>query len=78
MLKIDVMKDGGGRFYKTLHYPFNPLFKIDPVQVVAWVAEQLPSIRGKKDIKLIFYGYGKEKGNKEKRNDGCNKKCRMD
>ena len=55
------MKDGGGRFYKTLHYPFNPLFKIDPVQVVAWVAEQLPSIRGRKDIKLIFYGYGKDK-----------------
>jgi len=54
-LKIDVMKDGGGRFYKTLHYPYNPLFKIDPVQVVAWVAEQLPSIRNRKDIKLILY-----------------------
>ena len=46
---------GGGRFYKTLHYPFNPLFKIDPVQVVAWVAEQLPSTRGRKDIKIIIY-----------------------
>ena len=54
-LKIDVMKDGGGRFYKTLRYPYNPLFKIDPVQVVAWVAEQLPSIRNRKDIKLILY-----------------------
>ena len=55
ILKIDVMKDGGGRFYKTLRYPFNPLFKIDSVQVVAWVAEQLPSTRGRKDIKIIIY-----------------------
>lgn len=68
ILKIDVMKDGGGRFYKTLHYPFNPLFKIDPVQVVAWVAEQLPSIRNRKDIKLIFYGYGKTD---KERKRGC-------
>lgn len=68
ILKIDVMKDGGGRFYKTLHYPFNPLFKVDPVQVVVWVAEQLPSIRNRKDIKLIFYGYGKTD---KERKGGC-------
>ena len=54
-LKIDVMKDGGGRFYKTLHYPYNPLFKVNLVQMTAWVFEQLPSIRNRKDIKLILY-----------------------
>lgn len=55
ILKIDVMKDGGGRFYKTLHYPYNPLFKVNLVQMTAWVFEQLPSIRNRKDIKLILY-----------------------
>ena len=59
ILKIDVMKDGGGRFYKTLRYPYNPLFKVDLVQMTAWVNEQLPSIRNRKDIKIIFYGYDK-------------------
>lgn len=54
-LKIDVMKDGGGRFYKTLRYPHNPLFKVNLVQMTAWVFEQLPSIRNRKDIKLILY-----------------------
>lgn len=58
ILKIDVMKDGGGRFYKTLHYPYNPLFKVNLVQMTAWVAEQLPSIRNRKDIKLILYQDG--------------------
>ena len=46
---------GGGRFYKTLHYPYNPLFKVNLVQMTAWVFEQLPSIRNRKDIKLILY-----------------------
>lgn len=46
---------GGGRFYKTLRYPHNPLFKVNLVQMTAWVFEQLPSIRNRKDIKLILY-----------------------
>lgn len=54
MINIDVMKDRGSRFYKTLHYPYPP-FKADPVQITAWVFEQLPSIRNRKDIELILY-----------------------
>lgn len=55
-LKIDVMIMGGGaRFYKTLVYQYNPLFKIDPVQVLAWVVEQLPSLKNRKDIELFLY-----------------------
>ena len=46
---------GGARFYKTLVYQYNPHFKIDPVQVVAWVVEQLPSLKNRKDIKLFLY-----------------------
>lgn len=54
-LKIDVMIMGGARFYKTLVYQYNPLFKIDPVQVVEWVYDKLPSLERREDVKLIFY-----------------------
>lgn len=46
---------GGARFYKTLVYQYNPLFKIDPVQVVEWVYDKLPSLERREDVKLIFY-----------------------
>lgn len=53
-LKIDVMLNGGGRFYKTLRYQYCPLFRFDYDAMLDWVLEQLPSLRNKNDYILVF------------------------
>lgn len=46
---------GGGRFYKTLRYMYNPLFKFDYDAMVDWVLDQLPSLRSRNDYQLVLY-----------------------
>ena len=54
-LKIDVMVMGGGRFYKTLVYTYNPLFKIRSDEVFRFVFDRLPSLRNRTDVELVLY-----------------------
>lgn len=54
-LKIDVMLNGGGKFYKTLRYSYNPLFRFDYDSMLDWVLEQLPSLKSRNDYELIIY-----------------------
>lgn len=54
-LKIDVMVMGGGRFYKTLVYTYNPLFKVRIDEVCNFVFNRLPSLRNRTDIELVLY-----------------------
>ena len=54
-MKIDVMLNGGGKFYKTLCYMYNPLFKFDFDAMCDWVLDQLPSLRSREDVELVIY-----------------------
>lgn len=54
-LKIDVMTMGGGRFYKTLIYTYNPLLKIKLDEVFRFVFDRLPSLKNRTDVKLVLY-----------------------
>lgn len=54
-IKIDVMVNGGGKFYKTLRYRYNPLFKFDYDEMYDWVTRQLPSIKSRNDVQLVLY-----------------------
>lgn len=54
-LKIDVMVMGGGRFYKTLVYTYNPLFKIRLDEVFRFVFDRLPSLKDRTDVELVLY-----------------------
>lgn len=54
-LKIDVMIMGGARFYKTLVYTYNPLFKIKIEDIVAYAMDRLPSLRNRDDVKIVVY-----------------------
>lgn len=40
-LQIDVIKRN--RYYKTLRYHYNPIFRLDPDEICKWVMQQLPS-----------------------------------
>lgn len=53
-IKIDVMLNGGGKFYKTLLYQYNPLFKFDFEEMYKWVFEQLPSLKQRKNVELVL------------------------
>ena len=46
---------GGGKFYKTLRYSYNPLFRFDYDSMLDWVLEQLPSLKSRNDYELIIY-----------------------
>lgn len=46
---------GGGKFYKTLRYRYNPLFKFDYDEMYDWVTRQLPSIKSRNDVQLVLY-----------------------
>lgn len=55
VMMIDVMINGGGKFYKTLRYMYNPLFKFDYEAMLDWVLDQLPSLRSRNDYQLVLY-----------------------
>ena len=53
-LSIDVMLMGGAKFYCTLKYEYNPLFKIDLEDVIRFVFERLPSLKDRDDVQLVI------------------------
>ena len=54
-LKIDVMLMGGARFYKTLVYTYNPMFKITIEDIAQFAVNELPSLKNRKDVELVVY-----------------------
>lgn len=55
-LKIDVMKDCGDTFVKTLEYEYNPLFKLDLKDMESFVLKKLPTLKYYKDVVLVIDG----------------------
>ena len=53
-VNIDVMTNNGNRHYKSLQYPYNPLFKFDIDNMMLWLYDSLPSLKTRKDIKLYL------------------------
>ena len=51
---IDVMLMGGVKFYCQLTYHYNPLFKVDPEELMRYAVEKLPSLKDKKDVVLVW------------------------
>ena len=49
-LLIDVMIMGGGKFYRQLEYTYNPLFKINPEDVVKFIMEKCPTLKYRNDV----------------------------
>ena len=52
---VDVMLSGGAKFYKTLVYRYNPVFKLNINDVIEWAYKQLPSLTNRKDVQFVFY-----------------------
>lgn len=48
---IDVMVNNGHTFYKTLHYPYCPLFKLSIEEIWQWITDKLPSLLTRNDAK---------------------------
>ena len=53
-LYIDVMVLGGAKFYCTLVYTYNPLFKVNPADVEKYVIEKRPTLKHRKDVVLVI------------------------
>lgn len=49
------MIQGGAKFYKTLIYFHNPLFKLNVVDVHDFVISKLPSLKQRNDVELVMY-----------------------
>ena len=45
---------GGAKFYCTLVYTFNPLFKLDLNDVARFVNEKRPTLKYRKDVVLML------------------------
>ncbi len=48
------MLRGGAKFYCTLKYEYNPLFKIDLEDIIRFVFERLPSLKDRDDVQLVI------------------------
>ena len=53
-LYIDVMVQGGAKFYCSLIYTYNPLFKIDMEDIAKFVNEKRPTLKYQKDVVLMI------------------------
>ena len=53
-LNIDIMTQGGTRFYATMKYEYNPLFKLDFDDVAASVYKKFPTLKYRNDVELII------------------------
>lgn len=49
-----MLRGGGAKFYCTLKYEYNPLFKIDLEDVIRFVFERLPSPKDRDDVQLVI------------------------
>lgn len=52
-LSIDVMVQGGAKFYCTLKYQYNPLFKLSPDDIGRFVYEKRPTLKYRNDVRII-------------------------
>ena len=53
-LDIDIMTEGGRRFYRTVRYEYNPLFKIDLEDIKRFVHSRCPTLKYEKDVVLMI------------------------
>lgn len=53
-LNIDVMILGGVKFYCTLKFTYNPLFKVSPQDLMDFVLSKRPTLRYE-EIQLFIY-----------------------
>lgn len=53
-LYIDVMTQGGAKFYCSLIYMYNPLFKISLKEIEKFVNEKRPTVKYLKDVVLVL------------------------
>lgn len=53
-LYIDVMVQGGRKFYCSLIYTYNPLFKLDLDDVARFVNEKRPTLKYQKGVVLMI------------------------
>lgn len=63
-LYIDVMVQGGLKFYCSLIYTYNPLFKLDLDDVARFVNKKRPTLKYQKDVVLMIdsKAYDKRRG----------------
>lgn len=53
-LYIDVMILGGAKFYCSLVYTYNPLFKLDLDDVERFVLDKRPTLKYRNDVILMI------------------------
>lgn len=53
-VNIDVMTHGGERFYRTVRYDYNPLFRMDMKEVEDYVYRKCPTLKGEKGVVLVI------------------------
>lgn len=53
ILHIDVMVQGGKKFYCTIPYPYNPIFKFDFEDLAKFVYEKRPTLKYRNDVVLV-------------------------
>jgi len=53
-LNIDVMTMGGAKFYCSMEYPYNPLFKVELEDILRYVYEKRPLLKYEKDVKIFI------------------------
>ena len=53
-LSIDVMTEGGVKFYRSLRVPFNPLFKADTGAIERYIYSRCPLLKYERDVVLFI------------------------
>lgn len=48
VMDIDVMLDKGDRYYGTLHFEYNPCFRITDTEIRTAVLQRFPTLKHKK------------------------------
>lgn len=52
-LNIDVMTMGGAKFYCSMEYPYNPMYKVELEDILRYVYEKRPLLKYEKDVKIF-------------------------
>ena len=53
-LNIDIMTEGGGKFYRTVRFPVSRPFRISPAALERYIYSRCPLLKYEKDVVLIF------------------------
>ena len=54
-LNIDIMVQRGRKFYATMTYEYNPLFKFDFEDVAVTAFKKYPTLKYRKDVEFVIY-----------------------